>query len=49
MNPVSSMSLAVMASAPEVTARTAARVTIDTTSPRMPSAAERIFSASHWA
>ena len=45
MKPVSSTSFAVMASVPEVTARTEARVTIDTTSPRMPSAADKIFSA----
>lgn len=46
MKPISSMSFAVMASEPEVTARTAARVMIDTTSPRMPSPLDRIFSAS---
>ena len=43
MKPVSSINFAVMHSASVVTARTAARVTIATTSPRMPSAAVRIF------
>jgi hypothetical protein len=45
MNPISSMVFAVIASAPDVIARTAARVTIVSTSPNMPSADARIFRA----
>ena len=43
MKPISSINFGVIHSASVVTARTAARVTIATISPRMPSPAVRIF------
>jgi len=44
--PTSSIVFSVIVSAAELIARTAARVTIEMTSPRMPSDADKIFPAS---